>query len=54
MLSENAFKIGRKKGNDFFDHSTTLKDSGTCTCVIGHTYSNCATLLTVIGQTGMY
>ena len=24
MLSEYAFKIGRKKGNDFFDHSTTL------------------------------
>ena len=24
MLSEYAFKIGRKKGNDFFYHSTTL------------------------------
>ena len=24
MLSEYAFKIGRKKGDDFFDHSTTL------------------------------
>ena len=25
MLSEYTFKIGRKKGNDFFDHSTTLR-----------------------------
>ena len=24
MFSEYAFKIERKKGNDFFDHSTTL------------------------------
>ena len=25
MFSEYAFKIERKKGNDVFDHSTTLK-----------------------------
>ena len=25
MLNEYAFKIRRKKGKDFFDHSTTLK-----------------------------
>ena len=27
MFSEYAFKIERKKGNDFFDHSTTLKSA---------------------------
>jgi len=30
VFSEHAFKIGRKKGNDFFDRSTTLKIQNYC------------------------